>query len=130
MPTPLSALISKAAAINVLRYSGDQFSDKADMLKKAAADSHGRVRLEAIIAASWMEPGAGMPILKIAADHLTDNLLKQIHGVAVAQLKGDDITGDKEEKLVLITVKDAVVDKEFPDVPFDKDAVWKFLLCA
>lgn len=37
---------------------------------------------------------------------------------------------DDEKKLVKISVKDAVVDGAFPNVPYDKDAVWKFLLCG
>ena len=92
---------ARAAAINVLRYSGDQISNKAELLKKAAADSHGRVRLEAMIAASWMGAEEGVPVLNIAAEHLTDKLLEQIHGVAMAQLKGQKIHGDAEKKLVI-----------------------------
>jgi hypothetical protein len=37
--------------VRALRYSGHQLPDQVDLLKKAAADSHGRVSLEAIVAA-------------------------------------------------------------------------------
>ena len=37
---------------------------------------------------------------------------------------------DEEKQFVHIDVQDAVVDTGFPDVAWDKDAVWKFLLCG
>ncbi len=91
---------ARAAAINVLRYSRGQISNKVELLKKAAADSHSRVRLEAIIAASWMAPEHGLAILKVAAAHLTDDLLKKTHEIAVANLKDEDWKLDVE-KLVI-----------------------------
>lgn len=36
------------------------------------------------------------------------------------------IVYDKEKELVYIVVQDAVVETKFPDVPWNKDAVWKF----
>jgi hypothetical protein len=38
-------------AVRAVRYNGHQLPDQVDLLKKAAADTHGRVRLEAIVAA-------------------------------------------------------------------------------
>ena len=37
-----------------LRYTGHQVEDQVSLLMKAAGDSHGRVRLETIAAASWL----------------------------------------------------------------------------
>eukprot|EP00429_Kryptoperidinium_foliaceum_P001728 CAMPEP_0176011996 /NCGR_PEP_ID=MMETSP0120_2-20121206/5566_1 /TAXON_ID=160619 /ORGANISM="Kryptoperidinium foliaceum, Strain CCMP 1326" /LENGTH=414 /DNA_ID=CAMNT_0017344865 /DNA_START=168 /DNA_END=1412 /DNA_ORIENTATION=- len=37
---------------------------------------------------------------------------------------------NKKEKMVLIVVKDAVVNKAFPDVPWRQSDVWKFLMCG
>ncbi len=45
---------ARAAAVRVVRYNHDRVADHAALLEKAAADSHGRVRLEAIVAASWL----------------------------------------------------------------------------
>ena len=45
----------RAAAVRVLRYTGHQVKDQADLLMQAAKDEHGRVRLEAIVAASWLD---------------------------------------------------------------------------
>ena len=45
---------ARAAAVRVLRYNHHRISDHAALLEKAAADEHGRVRLEAVVAASWL----------------------------------------------------------------------------
>ena len=44
----------RSAAVRVLRYNHHRISDAAALLKKAAGDEHGRVRLEAVVAASWL----------------------------------------------------------------------------
>ena len=54
---------ARAAAVKVLRYVGHQIDDQADLLLQAAADDHGRVRLEAIVAASWLEKEKGMTVV-------------------------------------------------------------------
>src|SRR5699024_7374499 len=43
---------ARAAAVRVLRYMGHQLADRQELLMDAAQDEHGRVRLEAIVAAS------------------------------------------------------------------------------
>ncbi len=45
---------ARSAAVRVLRYNLHRVQDHAALLEKAANDDHGRVRLEAIVAASWM----------------------------------------------------------------------------
>lgn len=45
---------ARAAAVRVLRYNTHRTPDYAALLEKAAADEQGRVRLEAIVAASWL----------------------------------------------------------------------------
>ncbi|MFN5333349.1 MAG: PVC-type heme-binding CxxCH protein, partial [Bacteroidota bacterium] len=56
----------RAAATRVLRYSGHQIPDQAQLLTKAVQDPHGRVRMEGIAAASWLPPENGVPILAVA----------------------------------------------------------------
>ena len=51
---------ARAAAVGVLRYTGHQVADQADLLMQAAKDDHGRVRLEAIVAASWLDKEKGL----------------------------------------------------------------------
>ncbi len=55
---------ARAAAVRVLRYTGHQVKDQVALLKKAATDPHGRVKLEAIAAASWLPSHHGLPILE------------------------------------------------------------------
>ena len=55
----------------------------------AANDDHGRVRLEAITAASWIGKENGIPIVEAAGKKPIDNYIKQAHSVALAHLKGE-----------------------------------------
>jgi mono/diheme cytochrome c family protein/glucose/arabinose dehydrogenase/lysophospholipase L1-like esterase len=59
---------ARAAAVRVLRYSGHHIADQSQLLAEAAADSHGRVRMEGIVAASWLDKRDGLAVLKAAAD--------------------------------------------------------------
>ncbi|MFM7606469.1 MAG: c-type cytochrome, partial [Prosthecobacter sp.] len=45
---------ARAAATRVLRYNTHRVADHVALLEKAAQDENGRVRLEAIVAASWL----------------------------------------------------------------------------
>lgn len=45
----------RAAAVKVLRFCGHQLPEQVELLKKAAKDEHGRVRLEALTAATWLK---------------------------------------------------------------------------
>jgi len=54
----------RAAAVRVLRYTGHQVADQVALLKKMASDPHGRVQMEVIAAASWLESYNGLPILE------------------------------------------------------------------
>lgn len=44
----------RTAAVRVLRYTSHQVKNQVALLKKAAADPHGRVRLEAFVAGTWL----------------------------------------------------------------------------
>jgi glucose/arabinose dehydrogenase/mono/diheme cytochrome c family protein len=59
---------ARAAGVRVLRYASDQIEDSTALMKAAAADAHGRVKLEAITAASWMGKEEGLAVLKVALD--------------------------------------------------------------
>ena len=54
---------ARAAAVRVLRYSGHQIPDQVNLLKTATSDKHGRVRMEAIAAASWLGKEEGLAVL-------------------------------------------------------------------
>jgi mono/diheme cytochrome c family protein/glucose/arabinose dehydrogenase len=54
---------ARCAAVRAIRYNGHQMPDHAALLKAAAGDEHGRVKLEATVAASWLGKADGMAIL-------------------------------------------------------------------
>ncbi len=78
----------RAAAVRVLRYNTRDFSDHAALLKKAADDEHGRVRLEAIVAGSWLDNNDGLEVVEIAGKHPIDKWMKHTYDTAIANLKG------------------------------------------
>ncbi len=63
---------ARAAAVRVLRYNTHRIPDHPDLLYKAAADPHGRVRLEAVIAGSWLDNPVGKKIVEIAGSQPLD----------------------------------------------------------
>ena len=93
----------RAAAVRVLRYNSHRVDDHAALLEKAATDPHGRVRLEATIAGSWLNNAAGKKIVELAAKQPLDAWSKGAATTALSRLDG---------------VKEAVVDEHpAPPVP-------------
>src|SRR5690606_37680119 len=78
----------RAAAVRVLRYVGHQVDDQADLLRAAAADEHGRVRLEAMVAATWLAREDGLAVVKEATAHPLDRWLLPVQATAQAHLNG------------------------------------------
>lgn len=78
----------RAAAVRVLRFNGRRVPNQEELLRAAAGDEHGRVRLEAITAASWLEYDAGMAILAIAGENGLDDYSRQAHQAAERSLEG------------------------------------------
>ncbi|MFL0682630.1 MAG: PVC-type heme-binding CxxCH protein [Algoriphagus aquaeductus] len=104
----------RAAATRVVRYTGHQVKDQAELLMAAAKDPHGRVRMEAIAAASWLPREIGTPILAEADKQAKDAIwiprtletaVAHINGLSVQQKKEEDIksslTGSDRELFVL-----------------------------
>ncbi|MFD3002456.1 PVC-type heme-binding CxxCH protein [Pontibacter toksunensis] len=87
---------ARAAAVRVLRYTGHQVEDQADLLMQAARDEHGRVRLEAIVAASWLDKEKGLPIVLEAGKKPLDEWMVHAHETAVAHLNGRPVEEKKE----------------------------------
>lgn len=86
---------ARAAAVRVLRYTGHQIADQQALLMSAAADPHGRVRLEAIVAASWLPAQSGIAILDEAAKYEIDSWIKPAYETARAHLKGSAVVEKK-----------------------------------
>ncbi len=77
---------ARAAAVYVLRYVGHQVKDQAELMMEAARDENSRVRLMAIVAASWMGKEKGLPILEEAAKMPLDEWMVYAYETGVAHL--------------------------------------------
>jgi mono/diheme cytochrome c family protein len=97
---------ARAAAVRVLRYTGHQVDGQPELLAQAAGDPHGRVRLEAIVAASWLEIDQGMAVLNEAAGHPLDDWMDQTYQAAMAHLVGEP-PADLAEEEVDVELADA-----------------------
>lgn len=90
---------ARAAAVRVLRYNTHRIPDFAPLLEKAATDPHGRVRLEALVAASWLsDTAAAKKIVATASAQPLDEWSQ-----AAAKTAADRLAG--------------VAEKETPDHP-------------
>lgn len=78
----------RAAAVRVVRYMGHQLENSEELLKTAANDPHGRVRLEAIVAASWLDEQTGKGILAEAEKHPLDEWMQPAFDFAHTRLSG------------------------------------------
>ncbi|WP_354328923.1 PVC-type heme-binding CxxCH protein [Pedobacter sp. CG_S7] len=87
---------ARAAAVHVLRYTDHQVADQTDLLLQAARDEHGRVRLEAIVAASWLEKDYGLRIVNEAGKKPLDEWMVHAHEAALAHLNGKSVKAEKE----------------------------------
>ncbi len=87
----------RAAAIRAVRYQQHLMSESQhlDFVKQGAADPHGRVRLEAIVAASWLPTTSGLQVLEIASQQPLDRWMAPAYETALAHLNGESI----DEKL-------------------------------
>jgi mono/diheme cytochrome c family protein len=94
----------RAAAVRVLRYTGHQVADQPDLLMQAAQDERGRVRLEAITAASWLDKEKGLPIVIEAGKHPLDEWMVHAHETALAHLNGRSVE-EKKEAVVKTALK-------------------------
>lgn len=88
-------LEARAAAASVIRFAQDKIPNATELLLQAARDASGRVRLEAIVAASWLDNTNGARIaleaLKLPLDRwmgpVTDHILQHTLKDDVAALK-------------------------------------------
>jgi mono/diheme cytochrome c family protein/glucose/arabinose dehydrogenase len=86
---------ARAAAVRVIRYNYHVIPDHTAMLEKAATDPEGRVRLEAIVAASWLDNAAGKKIVGIASAQPLDDWSK-----AAAKTASDRLANVAETEVI------------------------------
>ena len=94
----------RAAAVRVVRYMGHQLNNAVDLLKVASSDTHGRVRLEAITAASWLPKSQGMEILEVARKHPLDEWMQDSFNFAETRLTGN-FSEKADEKILASHLK-------------------------
>lgn len=87
---------ARSAAVQVLRYNGHQIANQPELLQVAAQDQNGRVRLEAIAAASWLSPELGLPIIQLASKEPMNDWLEPVYQTANATLNGKVIQAKAE----------------------------------
>ena len=98
---------ARAAAVQVLRYTGHQVPDQAALLMQAVKDENSRVRLDAIVAASWIGKEKGLPILAEAKKKPLDDWMIHAYETAVAHLNDENVRKKKEAAVVsTLTGKD------------------------
>ncbi len=98
---------ARAAAVQVLRYTGHQVLDQAALLMQAVKDENSRVRLDAIVAASWIGKEKGLPILAEAKKKSLDDWMIHAYETAVAHLNDENVRKKKEAAVVsTLTGKD------------------------
>ena len=89
---------ARTAAVRVLRYTGHQVEDQAELLMQAVQDEHNRVRLEATVAASWLDPAKGTPIAQKAAEMPLDRWMINAQTTALAHLDGRKVQNAPKEQ--------------------------------
>ncbi len=87
----------RAAAVEVVRFAGSELADKPALLMGAAKDDSGRVRIEAIVAASWLSKEKGLPIILEAGKKPLDSWMSKSYVAAEAHINGHGMNKTKEE---------------------------------
>ncbi len=82
---------ARAAAINVLRFTYHQVPGATELFLQAAADAHPRVRLTAIVAASWLDNVDGARIVLAALKHPLDAWMGPVTKTILAHTLKDEV---------------------------------------
>ena len=82
---------ARAAAAHVLRYTTHQLPNGVALLRQAANDPNGRVRLEAIVAASWLDNADGARVVLDALRHPFDKWMSPVTKLILETTLKDDV---------------------------------------
>ena len=91
---------ARAAAVQVLRYTGHQVKIRQNYLMQSAKDENGRVRLQTIVAASWLPKEVGLPIVMEAGKLPLDEWMVNPYEEAIAHLNGTSVQEKNDESLI------------------------------
>ena len=89
----------RAAAVEVLRHTGHQIADQHELLVKAAGDKEGRVRLQAMVAASWLEKDKGLKVLTEIEKYDIDEWMRPAYETALRNLKEESTPLEKMKEV-------------------------------
>ncbi len=78
----------RSAAVKVLKFNRHEIPDHVALLNKAASDPHGRVRLEAMIAASWLDDENAKSIMSTIAESEIDDWMQPAYNYINDRLTG------------------------------------------
>lgn len=87
----------RAAALEVVRFAGNELVDKSNLLMSAAKDESGRVRIGSIVAASWLNKEKGLPIILEAGKKPLDSWAIKAYTTAEAHINGHGVVKKKQE---------------------------------
>jgi mono/diheme cytochrome c family protein/glucose/arabinose dehydrogenase len=90
----------RAAAVRVLRYNAEKVADFRSLILRAAGDSHGRVRLEAVNAATWFGKDVALSSLSEARRHPVDSWLEPVFTAVEAYQTGKSVQAAEMPKAV------------------------------
>ena len=92
------AFQARAAAVSVLRFAHRNVPGSTRLFMQAANDAHPRVRLEAIIAASWLDNQAGARIALQAIRYPLDKWMGPVTEMVLNTTLKDDIDALRKTK--------------------------------
>jgi len=100
----------RAAALRVVRYMGHQIPNQVDLLKKSAKDPHGRVVLEAMVAASWLSEESALKVLKEINVEKLEPWEKDVYEAAMAHVQGNSVQQKKQADAFQVNLKGSDLD--------------------
>ncbi|WP_411846464.1 PVC-type heme-binding CxxCH protein [Roseibacillus persicicus] len=78
---------SRSAATQVLRYWWSELPQARSLFLQQARDEHPKVRLEAVVGATWTSPDIAVPVLEAVGDSVRDESLEAAYQNAVQALE-------------------------------------------
>jgi len=87
---------ARAGAVRVARHFRHQFDDLTAILRRALGDAHPRVRLEGLVAATWLDPEQARPLVEQALTLPNDRWIDEPRRAAAARLGIEGIEAPEE----------------------------------
>lgn len=93
---------ARSAAIRYVRYNGDKINNSLFLLKNALKDQHGRVRLEAMVAASWLPKAEALEMMNSLDAKLNkDKTSQTVYATIMKHLTGQETMVAKKKQPTL-----------------------------